>query len=146
VHAGAQRAEAGFDDPALGWIGVRANLAGGAVHAAVLPGSAEAAQALSGHIAALNVHLAEHRIAVDSVSMAAPARPDPGSGHGGFEQERGQYQGQPGGQQPTAGESRDQPRQSSIRSLASPARQGGSEPGGVTGLAPATGRHISVMA
>ena len=43
IHAGGHTAEAGFEDPALGWVGVRADLSGGNVHAALMPGSAEAA-------------------------------------------------------------------------------------------------------
>lgn len=70
IHANARQAEAGFQDPALGWVGVRADLSGGGVHAAILPGSAEAAQSLSGHLAGLNAHLAAEQIPVDSLRMA----------------------------------------------------------------------------
>ena len=72
VHAGAQRAEAGFQDPALGWIGVRADASGGGVHASLVPGSAEAAQALDSHLAGLNAYLAEQHTPVDSLTLAAP--------------------------------------------------------------------------
>jgi hypothetical protein len=51
IHAGTQRAEAGYLDSALGWVGVRADLSGGGVHAQLVPGSADAAQALDGHLA-----------------------------------------------------------------------------------------------
>lgn len=71
IHAGAQRAEAGFEDPVLGWVGVRADLGAGGVHAAIVPGSAEAAQSLGGHLAGLNAHLAAEQIPVSSLSMAA---------------------------------------------------------------------------
>ena len=82
VHAGAQRAEAGFEDPALGWVGVRADLSGGGVHAAVVPGSADAAEALGSHLAGLNTYLAEHHSAVGTVTMAAPEGGWAESGHG----------------------------------------------------------------
>jgi hypothetical protein len=72
VHAGTQRAEAGFQDPALGWVGVRADASGGGVHASLVPGSAEAAQALDGHLAGLNAYLAEQHTPVDSLTLAAP--------------------------------------------------------------------------
>jgi hypothetical protein len=72
VHAGGQHAEAGFEDPALGWVSVRADLNGGSVHAAVVPGSAEAAQALSGHLAGLSAYLTEQQTPVASLTMAAP--------------------------------------------------------------------------
>jgi hypothetical protein len=41
IHAGAHHAEAGYLDPALGWIGVRADAAATGVHAALVPASAE---------------------------------------------------------------------------------------------------------
>ena len=73
VHAGARRAEAGFEDPSLGWVGVRAESGGGRVHAEVVSGSSEAAQALSGHLAGLNAYLAEHHAQVDSIEVTAAA-------------------------------------------------------------------------
>lgn len=72
VHTGAQRAEAGFQDPSLGWVGVRANVSGGSIHAALVPGSPDAAQALAGHLAGLNAHLAAQHTAVQTVTVAAP--------------------------------------------------------------------------
>jgi len=72
IHAGAQRAEAGFQDPAIGWVGVRADLSGGSVHAALVPGSNEASQALSGHMAGLSAHLAAQHSPVESVTLAMP--------------------------------------------------------------------------
>ena len=72
AHAGARHAEAGYQDPALGWVGVRADAGGAGIHATVVPGSADAAQALGGHIAGLNAYMAEHHTAVGSVTLAAP--------------------------------------------------------------------------
>jgi hypothetical protein len=85
IQTGARRAEAGFQDPALGWVGVRAQSGGGgAVHAAVVPGSPDAAQALSGHLSGLNAYMAEHHGQNSVVTMAAPesARGDRESGYG----------------------------------------------------------------
>ena len=87
VHAGGRQAEAGFEDPALGWVGVRADLSGGSVHAALVPGSSEAAQALSGHLAGLSTYLSEQHTAVATVTMAAP-------GNGGIEAGPDQSPGQ----------------------------------------------------
>jgi len=70
THAGANRAEAGFEDPALGWVGVRADLGGGSVHASLVPGSAEAAQMLGSHLAGLNEYLAERHPTVVPVTVA----------------------------------------------------------------------------
>jgi hypothetical protein len=72
THASAHQAEAGFEDPTLGWIGVRADRSGGGVHAALLPGSAEAAQELGTHMDGLNAYLAEQHTPVQSLAMAAP--------------------------------------------------------------------------
>lgn len=73
TFAGSQHAEAGFRDPALGWVSVRADLNGGGIHATLVPGSADAAQALSGHLAGLSTHLAEQQSPVTSVTMASPS-------------------------------------------------------------------------
>ena len=100
VHAGGRQAEAGFEDPALGWVGVRADLSGGSVHAAVVPGSTEAAQALSGHLAGLSTYLSENHTPVATLTMAAPgnsgieARLDQSLGQGmgqGMQQSSGQH-------------------------------------------------------
>jgi hypothetical protein len=72
IHAGAQRAEAGFQDPSLGWVGVRADMGADGVHATLVPGSADAAQALGGHLAGLNSFLAERHTPVETLTMAAP--------------------------------------------------------------------------
>lgn len=95
VHAGARQAEAGFEDPDLGWVGVRAEMGAGGIHAAILPGSVDAAQALSGHLAGLNAHLAAEHVPVQSLSMAAAAGRDgdagmqQGNGHEGQGQSQG---------------------------------------------------------
>lgn len=73
THAGGQHAEAGFRDPALGWIGVRAELNTDGVHATLVPSSTEAAQALNGHLTGLSSHLTEQQSPVASLTMASPA-------------------------------------------------------------------------
>ena len=92
IHAGAQRAEAGFQDPALGWIGVRADGGEGGVHAALVPGSVDAAQALGGHLAGLNAYLAEQHTPVESLTLVAP---ESRSAEAGMDQSasQGMYQG-----------------------------------------------------
>ena len=72
IHAGPHHAEAGYLDPSLGWVGVRADAAGTGVHAALVTGSAEAAQVLGGHLSGLNAYLAEHHGPQASVIMATP--------------------------------------------------------------------------
>jgi len=92
THASARQAEAGFQDPALGWIGVRADRNGGGVHAELVPGSAEAARELGTHLDGLNGYLAAQHTQVESLKMAAPEGnvsssaagqgADHGAGHG----------------------------------------------------------------
>ncbi len=104
IHTAPHQAEAGFQDPALGWVGVRADVTGGAIHAAVVPGSADAAQALSGHMAGLSAHLAVQHPAVHSVTVAAPEAngAHQGAGQGaqqgyqGSRESGGQTAGRPG--------------------------------------------------
>ncbi|MGA3082588.1 MAG: hypothetical protein ABSD44_14645 [Terracidiphilus sp.] len=72
IHAAPQRAEAGFHDPALGWVGVRADTSGGGVHAELVPNSADAAQALGTHLAGLNAYLAERHTPVETLTLSAP--------------------------------------------------------------------------
>ena len=60
IHAGAHHAEAGYLDPSLGWVSVRADANPAGLHAAIVPASPEAASAISTHLAGLNAYLAEH--------------------------------------------------------------------------------------
>jgi hypothetical protein len=150
VHAGAQRAEAGFEDPALGWVGIRADLSGGGVHAAVVPGSADAAAALGSHLAGLNAYLAEHHTGVETVTMTAPeggwAQSGQGTGqamHQGTGHQSGQEatQGAEGGSQSsTAGSS------TGLRTVSSELPLGSGEMSGSVQDARPGSAHISLIA
>ena len=83
IHAGARAAEAGYQDPALGWVGVRAQADINGVHASLVPNSADAAQILGGHLSGLNAYLTEHRTPVETLTMSAPESRSNGQG---FEQ------------------------------------------------------------
>jgi hypothetical protein len=72
IHAGPRHAEAGYLDPSLGWVGVRADVSASGIHAAVVPGSAEAAQALGGHISGLSAYMAEHHGHAATVTLESP--------------------------------------------------------------------------
>jgi hypothetical protein len=87
IHVGSRSAEAGFHDPALGWVGVRADGGGGQLHAAVVPGSSDAATALGGHLSGLNAYLEEQHLHVASVTVASPEgrMAEGGTGQGGHE-------------------------------------------------------------
>jgi hypothetical protein len=99
IHTGAQQAEAGFQDPELGWVGVRADASGGGIHAQLVASSADAAQALSGHMAGLNTFLAEHHTPVETLTLSTNSGSgmgfagESGSG-GGMQQGTGEQPGQ----------------------------------------------------
>ncbi|HWA94990.1 MAG TPA: hypothetical protein VG844_10365 [Terracidiphilus sp.] len=80
VHAGRHQAEAGFEDPVLGWVGVRAHADGTGVHAEVVPVSQDAALSLSTHMSGLQAYLAEHHRQIETVQVAMP---EPYAGFGG---------------------------------------------------------------
>jgi hypothetical protein len=149
IHAGAQRAEAGFEDPSLGWVGVRADVSGGGVHAAVVPGSAAAAQALDGHLAGLNSYLAEQHASVQTVTLAAP---EGKWAETGMDQNSNQTMHQGAGQDAGQGSSPGQQfgAQTSAAAFAAPANIDlPAKPGSTEVTVPSTvsgGGHISVMA
>jgi hypothetical protein len=100
THAGAHQAEAGYQDPVLGWVSVRAESSGGGIRAALVPGSEEAGQALGGHLAGLNAYLAEHHATVETVTVAAPEQRGAGAGmEQGSNQSMNQDMNQGAGQQ-----------------------------------------------
>ena len=145
IHAGARRAEAGFQDPALGWVGVRAEASGGTVHATLMSGSVEAAQTLGGHMAGLNAYLAEEHSSVATLTLAAPE----GRGSGldaGQDANHGMNQG--GGQNsPSEPQSNPHPVIPAIATAAAreiPGLTGNS--GRAVGFTGSEGSHISVMA
>ena len=152
LHADARRAEAGFQDPTLGWVSVRADINGGGVHAELVPGSTEAAQTLGGQLAELNAYLAEHHKAVETVTVTSPESGGQGLGSGqgaGAETQHGT--GQQSGQQTRQDSSANYPvNVTSIRSDSSlaepepPAAFAGLERGAQRSWA--GGNHISVMA
>lgn len=147
VHAGPQRAEAGYNDPALGWVAVRAGLGGDGVHASLVPGSADAGLALGAHLAGLNAYLAEHHAGVSPVTVAAPESHNgeaafaPGGGASGQQSDSTE-------QQPSQNRAADGsagaapvPAHSSVVDPVSAAATAGTPPAG-RGI----GTHISVVA
>jgi hypothetical protein len=82
IQAGTHHAEAGYLDPSLGWVGVRAQTSGDSLHASILPGSGEAAQALGGHLAALNSFMADHHGPSSTVTLTSPDQAQSQSGFG----------------------------------------------------------------
>jgi hypothetical protein len=145
THAGSQHAEAGFRDPALGWVGVRADLNAGGIHATLVPSSAEAAQALNGHLAGLSTHLVEQQSPVASLTMASPSESGVENGMGQRMQQGAE--GNPQGNAPEeaqAGAQESAPPASSTSVLDAQAQTGIRDSHPHTG--DLRGTHISVMA
>ncbi len=141
VHAGARHAEAGFEDPALGWIGVRADQSGGGVHALVVPATAEAAQALGSQMAGLNAHLAESHTPVASLSLGSlESREGGAASDQGFNQSAGQNHAQSNSQDPYVSSAQINGVSSNVASAVL------SAPTASPGLPDLEARHISVMA
>jgi len=92
-------AEAGYQDPVLGWIGVRVDANAGGVHATLVPQSLEAAQVLSGHLDGLHSYLADNRTPVDTLTLASSASDGPQFAAQDTGQGTHQGAGQDGGQQ-----------------------------------------------
>jgi hypothetical protein len=153
IHTSAQRAEAGYNDPILGWVGVRADAGGSGVHAEVVAGSADAAQALGSHMAGLNAYLAEHHTAVETLTLTSSESgwtgmgSDKGAGDG-MQQGTGQQTGQETAQGTYAGFQSRPSHDSSVQSQTAlpelPAITGGLN--GNTQTAGQGNIHISVMA
>ena len=70
-HARAHVAEAGFQDPSLGWISVRATRDLAGLHALVVSPSPEAERTLSAHLSGLNSYLANNQIEVSAVGLSS---------------------------------------------------------------------------
>jgi len=83
THAGLRHAEAGYLDPSLGWVGVRAEISGGALHAAVLPASPQAADILGAHLPALHTYVSQQHGIESTIDMSWQNNTNAG---GGFQQ------------------------------------------------------------
>jgi len=82
THVSAHQAEAGFHDPSLGWVAVRALADAKGIHAALVPGSADAAQSLGTHLAGLHAYLTEQHTSVATLTLAAQGSQWAGQGMG----------------------------------------------------------------
>jgi hypothetical protein len=143
AHTGSHQAEAGYQDPTLGWISVRADASGGGIHATLVSESSDAAQTLSSHLSELNAYLTEQRTPVESLTVSSS-----GSQSTGMEQGANQSMDQGTGQQGQT-ETQSDGLQSAFSSSgtissAASASTEGTESTGQTGLS--GGVYISVMA
>ena len=145
THAGSQHAEAGFRDPALGWVSVRADLNTGGIHATLVPSSVEAAQALNGHLAGLGTHLVEQQSPVTSLTMASPSESGVENGMGQRMQQGAEGNPQRNApEEAQAGSQESAPPASSTSVLDAPVQAGIRD--SLTHTGDLRGTHISVMA
>jgi hypothetical protein len=145
THAGGQHAEAGFQDPDLGWVGVRADLNTSGIHATLVPSSADAAQSLSGHLAGLSSHLVEQQAPLASLSMASPGESgiENGMGQGMQQGAEGNAQGNAAAESQATAQT-DRPLEASTSTQVATAESGVADTQAYPGEL--RGRHISVMA
>jgi hypothetical protein len=92
IHAGAHQAEAGFEDPALGWVSVRAGVNAGGISAVVVPASADATEALGAHMAGLHDYLAEQHSPVETLTLGTAVNSGTDAGLNQGMQNQGQQQ------------------------------------------------------
>jgi hypothetical protein len=147
-RSGHVEAEAGYQDPILGWVGVRAEASAGVVHATLVPPSQDAAQALSGHLAGLHTYLAENHTPVETLNLASfgsdsqDTTQNTGQGtHNGADQHAGRGNVSEPAQDSQSSRhsiSRGAPRTTSISNAAAPKLSSAGRY--------STGTHISVMA
>lgn len=143
IHADAHHAEAGYLDPALGWVSVRADGTATGLHAALIPGSPEAASALGNQLPGLNAFMAEHQGHTATITLAAP---EAGSQHAGTSQQDSAMNERQQQQEPnqpathTRGVNLSQERELATNRIAAPQTMAG--PQARNGI----GVHLSVMA
>ena len=95
VWTSSNKAEAGFRDPTLGWVSVRAQLDSTGVHATVVPASVDASLSLVGHLTSLSTYLSEHHTRIESLTLAPPESPAaPSSSSQAGDHAAGQREGQ----------------------------------------------------
>ena len=70
THAGARHAEAGYLDSSLGWVGVRAEVSGGALRAAIVPASSQAADILGAHLPELHAYVSQQHGPESTIDMS----------------------------------------------------------------------------
>jgi len=136
IHAGTHHAEAGYLDPVLGWVRVRADSLASGMHAALVPSSPEAAQVLGSHLAGLNAYLSELHTEPPTVTVDPQgARGD--MGHNPGDQSSARRQNGEG----------DKPRNDHERLTGITEREvGPPQPTATARQAYEPGKHISVMA
>lgn len=69
LRSSAHQVEAGYHDPTLGWVEVRANEGAGGVHATLTPASESAANSLGEHLAGIANYLSQRETPVAALSV-----------------------------------------------------------------------------
>jgi hypothetical protein len=138
IHAGPHQAEAGYLDPVLGWVVVRADASNGAVHASLVPSSLQSAQFLSSHLDGLNSYLSERQNQSTPITLNGFDSGSMASGSGSHQQEQSGAAGRQGSATPeSAGSDAAPPRRQAAQAADLCSR---------AGYAASAGGLISVMA
>jgi hypothetical protein len=121
TRAGTNKVEAGFQDPSLGWVGVRATADASGMHAAVVPSSPEASRMLSGSLSDLGAYLVQQHHPLQSLTIA-PAQAgglgNAGSPYDGAVADQGHSQERGNSQQTDAGAKAEMDHNSAIHGAA----------------------------
>lgn len=72
MHSSTHKVEAGYLDPSLGWIRIRADASSAGVQSSVIPSTPEAADALRGNLTELNSYLSKQSGELVSVTVSQP--------------------------------------------------------------------------
>jgi hypothetical protein len=142
IHTSSRHAEAGFQDPVLGWVGIRADAGVTGVHATLTSASSDAAQVLGSHMAGLNAYMAENHTPVETLTLATSGQQ---TGFGA-EQSAGQAMGQGAGSHAGQQNSMPEAQGNSIASSVIPSETALDVSGWSGGGAALEGAHISVVA
>jgi trimeric autotransporter adhesin len=95
LRATSHQVEAGYHDPSMGWVEVRANEGTGGVHATLIPATPGAADTLGQHLAGMTNYLNERETPIATLNVASAAV-QAGAGNEGHA--AGSGSGQQGGQ------------------------------------------------
>ena len=142
IRSGTHNAEAGFQDPQIGWVTVRAHAESNGVHAALVPGSMDAAESLASHLSGLSTYLANHHASVQSLTIS-PAEARWSEQSSAQPMDYGTAEGSRQERQSGTGAEADPNSGQSTFAAASVQRSAGIEPPAV---APRESRYISVVA
>ena len=78
MHGEGRQVEAGYHDPIMGWVEVRASQGQNGIHATLVPASDRAAESLGQHLGGIDAYLSERHTPVESLTVASGMGADHG--------------------------------------------------------------------